>query len=135
MNWTTLVFILFCSLLFSAVVGWGFGWRHPARESSTGASILFLCVILFLSMSATAVSMKPLGPRLYGIPWLAILSTGLVVSLLSLAFARPLRKPRQATEASEYREGQTTARAVFGLFFWLLCLALLIVMSGYLMAQ
>ncbi len=124
--WIDFVFVLVLALLFSAVLGWGFGWRHPARSDALGASMLFLFVILLFGMWAAGAWFPVWGPVWYGTPWLTFLLVGLVVSLLILAVvAPPPRPPRTRSEAIKAEDDTLVVGTVFGLFFWLLLLGFL----------
>lgn len=119
MFWIDILFIFLFALILSSILGWGLGWRHPAAGDAVAVSITFLFVILMLSTWAAMAWLPPWGPLLYGTPWLSILLVGLLVSLLILAVATPVRRPRTPTqEAAQAREEVLTATA-FGVFFWI----------------
>ena len=123
MFWLNLLFVFLFALVFSSILGWGLGWRHPARADAAGVSILFLFVILLVVMWAGAAWLPPLGPAFYGTSWLTILIVGLVVSLLVLAVSMPVRR-RTIPRETEIKAEQEAA--AFGVFFWVLILGLLI---------
>lgn len=118
--------ILLIALILSSVLTWGFGWRHPARREPVGASLLFIFLILALSMWAAGGWIAPFGPVWYGTAFVDFLLIGLFVCLLVLALAEPKRPPVTGREAvEEVRESETVA-VVFGMFFWVLVIVLLV---------
>ena len=121
-----LVFVFLFALILSSILAWGFGWRHPARSDAVGTSVLFLFLILMFAMWAGGAWLPPWGPLWYGIPWLNLLFVGLLVSLLVLAIATPVRRPRTSREAVEQAEEAAVVGTAFGLFFWVLMVGLLI---------
>jgi hypothetical protein len=119
-----LVLLVVFALALSGLLTLGFGWRHPARSHAVGASVGFLFLVLLFSMWASRAWFDPRGPALYGTPWLSLLLIGLLVSLLFLAVAAPVRSPRTAAEAVRQERDGAAAGTAFGLFFWLLLVAL-----------
>lgn len=133
MLFVDLLFVLVLALILSSVLAWGFGWRHPARADAVGASMLFLFFILMLAMWAGWAWLPAWGPLLYGTPWLTLLLVGVLLSLLVLALvvpSRPTRPPRGTTEPAE---DVAAVGTIFGIFFWILMVGLLIaIISRYL---
>lgn len=122
MFFTDFLFVLALALILSGVLAWGFGWRHPARSDAVGPSALFLFLILLFAMWAGGAWLPPWGPVWYGTAWLMFLLVGLVISLLILAIATPIRSPRppRKTDAEE------VVGTVFGIFFWILMIGLFV---------
>ena len=114
------------ALVLSAILGWGFGWRHPAHGDARGASVMFLFLILAFTMWAGGAWLPPWGPLWYGTAWLNLLLVGLLVSILMLAVVTPVRRPRTRSEAAEEAEETAVVGTAFGIFFWLLMIMLLI---------
>ena len=129
MFWIDLLFVFLFAVILSGILSWGFGWRHPAAADAVGASIAFLFVILLFTVWAVTAWLPPWGPVWYDTPWLSILLVGVLVSILILAIAAPVRRPRTPTQAAaEAREEAVTATA-FGVFFWVLIAGLLIAIA------
>ena len=126
MFWSYLLIVLAFALLFSLLLGAGLGWRHPARRDDAGGSLAFAFLILLLSIWAFGAWITPWGPVFYGVPWLSLLLVGLFVTLLILAISAPSRRPRRPATAVTPEREEEAAAAVFGTFFWLLLLGLLI---------
>lgn len=120
-----LVFVFLMAVLFSVLLTSGFGWRHPAREEMWPAGI-FLFTILFLVMLGGGLWIEPWGPLVAGVAWVPYLMLGLLVLLLVLAAAAPARPSRTPAEAAQETEEATAIGAVFGVFFWILVVALLV---------
>jgi len=127
-----LLVILF-ALIISAILGWGLGWRHPARSSTTAASILFLFVVLLITMWAAAIWMPEWGPAYYGSSWLGILLVGLFVSLVILAVVSPDWRRFRGRKADLEVEEAAEATAVFGCFFWILMTAFIVIVLASLL--
>jgi len=47
MFWIELLTIVLFAVALASILGWGFGWRHPAGGDGVAASIVFLFVILW----------------------------------------------------------------------------------------
>lgn len=126
MIWVNFIFILVFALLLASILALALGWRHPARAETVGASLLFLFVIFFLFIWAGAVWIQPWGPVLYGVPWLSMLLIGLFVALLILSLATPKSRDSIRAEAIEDMGEVKVNGTVFSIFFWILCVGLLI---------
>jgi len=128
------VFVFIFALILSAILGRGFGWRHPANRDAAGPSMLFLFLILLFVMWAGGAWIPLWGPVWFGAPWLTLLLIGLAVALLILALAAPAAEtPPAQPEAIREKEDAVAVGAVFGIFFWVLIAGLLIaVIGGYL---
>jgi len=132
MFWIDLIWVFLFALVLSSILSWGFHWRHPAGGDAVGASFLFLFLILMLAMWAGAGWFRPGPPAEYHTPWLGLLLIGFFISLIILAAAAPVRKPRTPAEAREAAREEAAAATAFGLFFWILIVGLLIaVVVGY----
>ena len=126
MFWIELLTIVLFAVALASILGWGFGWRHPAGGDGVAASIVFLFVILMMAMWAFGAWLPPWGPVVFGASWLTLLVVGLFVGLLLLAAATPARPPRTSRQATAEASEAAAVGAVFGLFFWLLLIGLLI---------
>ncbi len=126
MLWLDLVMLIGLALILSSALTWGFGWRHPARREGTGMSVAFLFLILFFAMWAGQGWIVPWVPAGYQAPWLSFLTIGLFISLLVLALAEPAPRRRPPAESQEEITEPGKPAAVFGFFFWIIIIALLI---------
>jgi hypothetical protein len=126
MFWVDLIFIIVFAALLSSLIGYGLGWRHPARADATGSAVLFMFFILFFIMLAANTWLQPWGPVVVGTPWLSLLVVGLVVCLLALAVAAPIRGAETPPAPGAAPPEKAVAGAVFGVFFWVLILVLLV---------
>lgn len=108
------------------------GRRFPAEEepadpadvgigAGVGLTMLFFFLILFPLILAGSVWIGPRGPLFMGVSWLPIVAIG-VILLLLLAAVLP-RESRTGRTRSEEAEIQGAAAGVFGLFFFLLLIA------------
>lgn len=138
---------LVIALLLSALFVAALGWRRPgtAGDDQAGGALLFFFVLL-LATWAGGVWLTPFGPPVFGVIWLPFLVVGLLVAL-TLAALVPTgeerwRWPRTRGEAQAMGRTATTQReasyaaaqvaAGLGLFFWLLVVALaLLVLLAY----
>lgn len=126
MFWIDLLFALVIALLLGAVVAGGFRWRHPGTEAAW-TSGLFIFFLIFFAAWAGGVWLTPAAATVaWGSYWVPFFIVGLFVVLLVAAI--PGRR-RAATPA----EGAAAAgAAVFGLFFWLLLIGLILaIIAGY----
>jgi hypothetical protein len=124
MFWIDLLFVFLFALILSSILIWGFGWRHPAETEAVGASFLFLFLILLVVMWAAGAWLVPWGPVVYDTPWLGLLLIGLFISVLILAVAAPTWKGKRAEPMAGAEEA--VAATIFGIFFWILIVGLLI---------
>jgi hypothetical protein len=102
------------------------------RRGGQRTGLLWLFLIIFLATWAGGVWIKPFGPTLWGIHWLAFLVAGLFVLAL-LAVAIPRRAPRGRRETLDMlervareRELEQVTYLTLGAFFWILLAALVI---------
>ncbi len=126
MFWIDFLFIVIFAFILSSILTWGFGWRHPARRDASGAAVLFAFLVLFLAMWAGGAWLAPVGPVFYGSSWLGFMMIGIFVVLLILAVAAPERRPPTSVEAEREAEETAAVAVVFGVFFWILIMALMI---------
>ncbi|MDD2239981.1 MAG: hypothetical protein PHI93_04895 [Kiritimatiellae bacterium] len=120
-----LAFVFLFALVLAGILGWGAGWRHPASHNAVGTSVWFLFLVLMFVMWAGSAWLPPWGPLWRGTAWLSILVIGLLVSLLMLAIATPVRRHGKLREATKQTEDAVVVGTAFGLFFWILMIGLL----------
>ena len=119
MVFSDLLFVLLITLVLTAIFVVGF------RRQRTGQIIAMFFVILFLATWAVGLWIVPVGPKVFGVPWVSYLIAGLLMALLLTALV-PLAKSRRAKdETTAESEEKTVAIAVFDLFFWILIIALI----------
>lgn len=121
-----LLHLLF-AVFFAALIGALLVGAFRARTPWTGFAIFFL--VLFLATWAGGIWMTPMGGAVWGVHWFPFLLTAIIVALL-LAAATAVEEPPETTvelvdEGKMERERRATA-AAFGVFFWVLLLALAI---------
>jgi hypothetical protein len=101
------------------------------RGPGPWAGFFFVFSILFLAIWAGGIWLLPIGPPLWGESWLSFVLVGLVFALL-LAVALPSRK-RPATldlQRPEVKAASDAVELVFGLFFYLLLIVLIVAIVG-----
>lgn len=129
MIWVDILFAFVAALVFSLLLAALLGWRHPSGAATgAGEAILFAFIVLFLGAWVGGIWLAPFGPTLWGVTWVPFLLAALFVMFLLLAVApgrrrrgpgRPLQPPGP--------EGETPLPGVvFGGFFWLLVIAVII---------
>lgn len=117
-----LVFIFVIALLITMLFGIGFG-----RTGPWGSLIAFF-VILFLAVWAVASWIIPTGPSLYGLAWIPILITAVVIGLLLASMYPHNYRASKIETISEVKEQEKqlerTTRAL-DFFFWFLVILLI----------
>ncbi len=123
-----LAFALLFAFLVAAVLAGLFGWRHPARreEDTAWPGAIFLFFLLFFLIWAGGAWVGPFGPLLWASAWLPFLVVGLVIGLVILAVAEPRRPRRPAPREPLDEERATRGAMIYGAFFWILLLVLLL---------
>ena len=93
-------------------------------------AVVFLFLLLFLLIWAGGAWIGPFGPLVWASAWLPFLLVGLILGLVILAVAEPRDRRRRPTarEAREPTDEERLAGAamVYGAFFWILMLLLLV---------
>ena len=123
---------LLVALLLAGVFVPVLGWRPRGDGSVTAGWAFFMFFVgLFLVTWAGGVWLAPLGPTLYGAPWVGFLIVGLVAALLA-AVLTPASPP---TPGGEFvpRNGRVirqTGLAGIGALSLLLVLLLVIVLGA-----
>lgn len=95
------------------------------------AGFFFVFSTLFLAVWAGGIWLLPVGPPLWGESWLGFVLVGLVFALL-LAVALPSRKQPATLDLQhpEVKAASEAAELVFGLFFYLLVIVLIVAIVG-----
>ena len=136
---TDLFVAFIVATMLSALLLGVFEWRHPIRPASWHGG-LFLFLLLLLVTWAGGLWLVPVGPELWGVAWLSFLIMGLLAAMIIIAIAVPVTRPPRPgagrgsprdvrataeTPADEVRtDVETAVASVFGMFFWILVVAL-----------
>lgn len=125
----TILFVLFLAILFTALLAGPAGWRHP-RSSSAVGGVLFLFILFTIGMLAAVNWVGPVGPVWLDVYWLVPSVMGLLLIFLLLALAEPSANRRHwkspvEPDAETARQADALG-AVFGIFFWVLLVSLLV---------
>jgi len=125
-----LLFALIFAIAITLFFSYGFKNRGP------WGNIWIFFVVIFLGIWAASRWVEPFGPTYMGTAWMPLLLIGLLVGLL-LASSVPVKgyhqKKREAEEAETPPSTDKLSLAAFGMFFWILVTALLMVIAfGYL---
>lgn len=105
---------LLVGLLFAAILVYGFGRRAPGPM----AGFLFFAVLLFFVVWAGSVWIAPIGPELWGVPFVTMLLVGLVVAMIIAAVAAPA--PIETTAPDQQGVAPPAAAGWgCGILFWL----------------
>lgn len=134
MLWLTeLMFALAVALLLTLFLAPILSWRRGKRTGLPDA--LFLFILVFLFAWVAGVWVQPIGPVLYDVYWTPFVAAGLLYILLLLALLPPAYHHRRRDvnlETPEAAREPEAKAAVFGIFFWVLALALILaIVAGY----
>jgi hypothetical protein len=84
---------------------------------------IFFFLLLFPLIWAAGVWLTPVGPPLWGVPWLGFLLASLFLLVLLLAAAVPSGPPRRTGDVTPENAREEALKGTvvfFGLFFWVL---------------
>jgi hypothetical protein len=132
-----LVFAIVVAIILSVVLVNLIGWRHPSQEKAGWPSGLFVFFVVTLVALAGGAWLAPREPGPWYEHWWPVLAAGVAVGLLLLAMVPPAPRrlpPRKTEDAEVIVDEMRTVhkRALFGVFFWILVAALVvIVVLGY----
>jgi hypothetical protein len=110
----TIILSLAIALILTAILVYGFDRRAPGPL----AGFLFFLVMLFLTVWVGSLWIEPIGPELYGIPWLAMLVIGLLVTLIITAVTAPAPEDLPAPDQEGIAPPSTVGWGC-GLLFWM----------------
>lgn len=111
------------SLLIGLVLAAILTWSVRRRAAGPGAGFYFFATILFLSSWVGSVWIEPIGPELWGVPWVAMVLIGLIVAFIMAVLTSA--EPRESTAPDQ--EGvmpPATAGRGCSLMFWIISAAL-----------
>ena len=130
MRWIEPLLAFVLAVLFGVMLVGVLRWRHPRRPDATVPSLAFVFLLLFPLIWVAALWSGPVGPTIYGAAVIPALLIGLLVALVLATLAEP-REPALRDTASEMAEADTAA-AVFGGVFWaLIIIAAIGIVTGY----
>lgn len=113
---TVFIIALLVSALFSS----------PYRRNGSWVQLVVFFFILFLAGIAGGYWIVPVGPVMWGVSWLPLLSVIFVVAILFSA-----QPPHQHTMARSSEKTEMGTLATVGIFTWILFVVLLIaVLAG-----
>ena len=125
MFWLDLLFAVVVTILIVAILMGAFGWGERVEQPPMAAG-LFLFFVILLAVWAGGIWLTPMGPIFYGAYWVPFIFFGIFMLLLLIAAAPGPRRPRTPAEAAEQEQVAAASATAFGVFFWMLLIALLI---------
>jgi hypothetical protein len=100
------------------------------RKAERKRGLFWLFLLIFLATWAGGIWLKPFGPTLWGVHWLAFVLIGTIVALI-VAVTSPSRGPRGRQETidmleriEEEKKLEKVTYVVLGALFWVLFLVL-----------
>ncbi|MEW5745957.1 MAG: hypothetical protein AB1805_11045 [Nitrospirota bacterium] len=87
-------------------------------------SVIVFFFVIFFAAWAGGIWLPPAGPSLWGIYWVPFLVVALIFAFLLAATAPALPKREGRESPTPDTEKEKQAAAVFGIFFWILMVAL-----------
>ena len=130
---------LFALLIAMVLAGALVGFARPrmvgggdGAAMAVGSLFLFFFLILFLASWAGGLWLVPFGPLAWEVSWLPMVAVGLFVALLLAAAAASSDRYPGSIGSVDRDTTAAAAAIVFGVFFWILVVALLAAIgSGY----
>lgn len=130
MIFTTIAFSVVFALLFAILLAYIFRKRGPGPAG--GVFFIFLLILTFTW--AIGAWVEPIGPVTWGVPWLSYLIIAFFITLLigalipsSRSRSTVITKEEVDKETREEEETATAVGITFGVFFWFLIIALLVI--------
>ncbi len=118
-------FVLVITLFLTAIFAVGFRGQRP------GMALLSFFIILFLATWAGGIWITPIGSPLWGISWLSFLLVCLLLVLLLTALIPASVPYTRRAAAAQQREETETVTTIFGIFFWILVIGLIVAIILY----
>lgn len=116
---------LFIGMVLAALFVFAFGWGRSDTDQAWPA-LLFFFLIVWMGAWALGAWVTPFGPLFWGVPVLTFFFIALLFALV-LAAAVPAGPRRPYPAAGPPRVDEEASAALgFGVFFWVLLLALLV---------
>ncbi|MFP4660812.1 MAG: hypothetical protein ACLFPF_01340 [Halanaerobiales bacterium] len=118
--------MFFLELLFAIVIALLLTWIFGIGLRRDNRDFLLFFIIMILIIWAGGIWITPVGPLLWGVPWLSFLLVGLLFMLLFVAVIPENRYRKRRTEAAE-RE----TVFIVDVFFWILIIGIGIAILTY----
>lgn len=115
------------ALLMAIIIGSIF--YYVFKVTGPWGSFWTFILILILAGIAAGAWVEPVGPTVYGTPWLSTLIVIFLFALLIAAATPPRRKPETPAEREAMAEASAEASGgaiALGVFFWVLLIFLFI---------
>jgi len=103
------------------------------RKSGRRTGLLWIFLLIFLAIWAGGIWIRPFGPTLWGIHWVAFLLVGLAIVLFLVIFT-PKKPPRGRHETlnmleriEDEKNMEQLAYITLSIFFWILVFGLAMV--------
>jgi hypothetical protein len=114
------LFAIVLAFLLALVLSVGLTRRGPGPL----AGFLFFFVLLWLAIWAGGVWLMPIGPPVWGAPFITFLIVGFFMLLIIAALTSPAQTKRTTTP--EERQNAAVVATALSVFFWLLLGVLLV---------
>jgi hypothetical protein len=121
MFWVDFLVVFFIALLLAAIFGIGI------RKQPIGADLGIFFLLLLLLTWAGGLWLAPIGPPVWGSPWLSFLLVGFLLVLLFAALTPPYRQPRNPRKVEQERQQAYQAAIAVNAFLWVLIISLILV--------
>lgn len=122
MVWIHVLFAVLAAIAFTAIL-LAIG-RGNAYESGGWGAALILFAVLFLTSWAGGIWLHPLGPELFGAPWMPFVLTAFVVTMLVAAMS-PVRRSRGQVEARQAAVAEEVVGTTVSAFLWIFAICLI----------
>ncbi len=123
------------AFLIAVVLAWIVVGLFGRQAPGPGSGLVFLSLFLFLSMWAVGLWLTPVGPVLWGVPFLGLLITGLILALIIAASVPPRREPPPSVTRPEAETAEAVAVTMGAFFYVAMFLLLAVVVAGYLVGS
>lgn len=117
------LFAFFCSIIFAFVLTYFFKRRGPGPWNG----ILYFFTIIFLFTAAVGLLLTPVGPMYKNVPWLSIVSFGLLIMLLIAELLPHHEKAvtiKRKTKKDEEEEDEEVLEKEFGIIIIIILVVL-----------
>ncbi len=114
-------------LLIALVVGFAFSVLFKTR--GPWGNVLTFVLIIFLGILAANLWVVPSGPVVWGVSWVPLLIFGILLALLLMA-TEPFKKSRDIKYAKEDEYKADSAARVSGIFWIILLILVIAVITG-----
>ncbi len=115
-----IIFAFLIGTILASILAYPLDRRGPGPLDG----LLFFFLILFLAVWAGGVWLTPVGPPVWGVPWLGFLVVGILIALIVAAAVPPRQPPAEPTP--EGVGAADAATLALGAFFYIALIALLV---------